>query len=173
MSNARLTVTSSTISGNSARHGGGGIYGTAMLTVTGSTISGNSAGCTAAASVASACNLDRHQQHDQRQLGRRRGGGGISALSTADHDGDRQHDQRQLGRRQRRRHRHAGNVTVTDSTISGNSAGRDGGGICAGGTLTVTDSTISGNSAGGDGGGIYNIRHSDGHRQHDQRQLGQ
>ena len=47
-----------------------------------------------------------------------------------------------------------GNVTVIDSTISGNSAS-DGGGIFSGnGDLTVTGSTISGNSAGGSGGGI-------------------
>ena len=42
------------------------------------------------------------------------------------------------------------NLTVTDSTISGNSAVSIGGGIgiYGGSTLTVTDSTISGNSAG-------------------------
>ena len=55
------------------------------------------------------------------------------------------------------------NLTVTDSTISGNSATSSsytttaaGGGIFSrSGNLTVTDSTISGNSAGGDGGGIH------------------
>ena len=42
-------------------------------------------------------------------------------------------------------------MSVTDSTISGNSAGRDGGGIYAhDGNVTMTSSTISGNSAGGD-----------------------
>ena len=41
-------------------------------------------------------------------------------------------------------------MTVTDSTISGNSAGNGGGGISSyNGDLTVTGSTISGNSAGG------------------------
>ena len=52
-----------------------------------------------------------------------------------------------------------GTVTVTDSTISGNSAdlGGAGGGIFSGGgTVTVTDSTISGNTASDDaGGGIF------------------
>ena len=49
------------------------------------------------------------------------------------------------------------NVTVTDSTISGNSApGVSGGGIASNyGNLTVTGSTISDNSAGGNGGGIW------------------
>ena len=52
----------------------------------------------------------------------------------------------------------AGTVTVTNSTLSGNSADYGGGGIanyC--GTLTVTNSTLSGNSANTyEGGGIYN-----------------
>ena len=46
-------------------------------------------------------------------------------------------------------------LTVTDSTISGNSATGTGGGINDEGTTTVTDSTISGNTATGYGGGIY------------------
>jgi len=55
----------------------------------------------------------------------------------------------------------AGNLTVTDSTISGNSApstatGNGGGIYNNGGTLTVTDSTISGNSAFHGGGAIDN-----------------
>jgi hypothetical protein len=50
-------------------------------------------------------------------------------------------------------------VTVTGSTLNGNSAGLDGGGIANYGTLTVTNSTISGNRVMADtsgGGGIYN-----------------
>jgi hypothetical protein len=62
----------------------------------------------------------------------------------------------------------AGNLTVDDSTISGNTAndsfgeGGEGGGIHNAGTLSVDDSTISNNSVsgigdegGGGGGGIY------------------
>jgi predicted outer membrane repeat protein len=50
-------------------------------------------------------------------------------------------------------------VTITNSTISGNSATGRGGGIFTQGlggdaTLTVSNSTISGNSAAGNGGGI-------------------
>ena len=52
---------------------------------------------------------------------------------------------------------------MTDSTISGNETGVDGGGIFDSGMLTVTDTTISGNIAAisvpviaiGNGGGIY------------------
>ncbi len=49
-----------------------------------------------------------------------------------------------------------GTVTITNSTISGNSTRLNGGGIWSTGTLTITNSTISGNSTSGDGGGIYN-----------------
>ncbi len=45
-----------------------------------------------------------------------------------------------------------GNVTATNSTISGNTTAKAGGGVSAGGTLMVSGSTISGNSAGGVGG---------------------
>ena len=47
-------------------------------------------------------------------------------------------------------------MTLTNSTVSGNSATGFGGGICNSGTLTLTNSTVSGNSAGENGGGILN-----------------
>src|SRR5262249_9040003 len=46
-------------------------------------------------------------------------------------------------------------LTVTNCTLSGNSAS-DGGGILNEGTLTFTNSTLSGNSATSMGGGIFN-----------------
>ncbi len=49
-----------------------------------------------------------------------------------------------------------GTVTVTDSTLSGDSAQDFGGGIFNDGTVTVTDSTLSGDIAGSYGGGIDN-----------------
>ena len=48
-----------------------------------------------------------------------------------------------------------GTLTVTNSTLSGNSAIASGGGIFNNGPLTVTNSTFSGNSA-TSGGGIFN-----------------
>ncbi len=48
-----------------------------------------------------------------------------------------------------------GQLTITKSTISGNSAFRGGGINCYGSFLTVANSTISGNSSERDGGGIY------------------
>jgi hypothetical protein len=48
-----------------------------------------------------------------------------------------------------------GTLTITNSTISDNSAPNGNGGGIAGGTLTITNSTISDNSAGFAGGGIH------------------
>jgi hypothetical protein len=45
----------------------------------------------------------------------------------------------------------SGVATITNSTISGNSASNQGGGILNAGTLTITNSTITGNLAGGFG----------------------
>ena len=49
-----------------------------------------------------------------------------------------------------------GTLTLTNSTVSGNSA-VEGGGIRNSGTLTLANSTVSGNSATGSGGGIFNF----------------
>jgi hypothetical protein len=45
-------------------------------------------------------------------------------------------------------------MTITNSTVSGGSAGGSGGGIGNAGTMTITNSTVSGNNATGVGGGI-------------------
>ena len=52
----------------------------------------------------------------------------------------------------------AGNLTVTNCTISANFASYNGGGIdnAGTGTPTVSSSTLSGNSADNNGGGIWN-----------------
>jgi hypothetical protein len=52
----------------------------------------------------------------------------------------------------------SGNLTIHDSTISGNTATAKGGGIqsTAGSYLSIYDSTISGNTAAYSGGGVYN-----------------
>ncbi len=51
-----------------------------------------------------------------------------------------------------------GTLSLTDCTVSANSAGSfGGGGIDNGGTMTLTDCTISGNSAGSFGGGGLTI----------------
>ena len=48
-----------------------------------------------------------------------------------------------------------GTLTITNSTISDNSASEFGGGIYNQGTLTIMNSTFSGNTAASNGGGVY------------------
>jgi len=50
-----------------------------------------------------------------------------------------------------------GTAMLTNITVSGNNAAEDGGGIFNFGTLTLTNSTVSGNNAGDDAGGIFNV----------------
>jgi hypothetical protein len=51
-----------------------------------------------------------------------------------------------------------GTLSISDSTVSDNSAtGHAGGGIWNGGTLTVTNSIVSGNTAFSGGGGLFNF----------------
>ena len=47
-------------------------------------------------------------------------------------------------------------LTIESSTVSGNSSQGRGGGVAAGSALSITSSTISGNIAAGDGGGTVN-----------------
>jgi predicted outer membrane repeat protein len=49
-----------------------------------------------------------------------------------------------------------GTLTLSSSTVSGNTAYPSGGGIYSAGALTISSSTVSGNSASIGGGGIYN-----------------
>ncbi len=126
--NGTLTISNSTISGNSAAEFGGGIYTNGTLTISNSTIAGNSAAI--------------------------HGGGIINygpltisnstiAGNSAVNEGGGIYNN--------------GTLTISNSTISGNYADYgDGGGIYTDGTLTISNSTIFGNSA-GDGGGIYNF----------------
>ncbi len=133
-----LTLTNSTVSGNSANFsilslsGGGGIGNLGMLTLTNSTVSGNSTS----------------GPYDK-------GGGGIdnsggtliltnstiSGNSTSGTGGGIRNDR---------------TLILTNSTVSGNTSSGDGGGIRNDGTLTLTNSTVSGNTSSGDGGGIAN-----------------
>ena len=144
-SNGLLTLTTSTVSGNST-HGnfsdGGGIFSSSgNVTVAQSTISGNRTdGINARGGgifVSGDLSVNNSTISGNRTIGLSSDGGGIFAIS--------------------------GDVTVASSTISGNRTERSnsyGGGIYTSGDLTVTNSTISGNSISfssfqGRGGGIY------------------
>jgi hypothetical protein len=132
-----LKVINSTISGNSAGDGGGGIINLGTLVVTDSTISNNSA-IGLSGQGGGIWNLGEESMlkvinSNLSQNSATFGGGTLNS---------------------------AGTVTIMNSTISSNSATvafvRSGGGISnyANGTMTIMNSTISSNSA-GSGGGIY------------------
>jgi hypothetical protein len=103
-----VSISNSTLSGNSAPYGGGGIYNdnSGTVSLSNSTLSGNSA------SNGDAGGIDNYV---------------------------------------------GGTVTISNSTLSGNSTSGVGGGIenYTGGTVSISNSTLSGNSAAGYGG-IYN-----------------
>ena len=132
-----LTITGSTLSGNSAYYGGG-IYNTegGTLTVTGSTLSGNSASYQGGGIINSGQVSTMLTISDSTLSGNSAtDGGGI--FNAGDET----------------------ILTITGSTLSGNSAEEYGGGIynTMGGFISITDSTISGNSANEFGGGILNV----------------
>lgn len=118
---ATLTVTNSTISGNSATAEGGGIYNDAgaTLTLSGSTVNGNTGS-------------DGAGIYNQR--------GSLTVTSStisgnsATAEGGGIYNQ-------------VGTLTMTNSTLSGNSANTGGGGIASSGTFTLHYSTIAENNS--------------------------
>jgi predicted outer membrane repeat protein len=171
-----LTVTDSTISGNSTGGiytEGGGLYNVGTATVTNSTFSGNSAQLAGGGIcnffggtlTISGCTLTANTAFSGFAGGLTSAGGGIENLSTltmsgctvsgnyASAYGSGIADD-------------AGSATISNSTISGNTD-RPGSGSASVGygggifnnspdTLTVSDCTVSDNSASYEGGGIYN-----------------
>ncbi|MFN6273270.1 MAG: Calx-beta domain-containing protein [Microcystis sp.] len=118
-----LTLTNSTISGNTATFGGG-ILNSGILTLTNSTISGNTADDGGGIDNWGTLTLNNSTITGNTATY----GGGIS---------------------------NSGTLTLTDSTISGNTAPGTGGGISNSSFGIITNSTISGNTA-TFGGGINN-----------------
>ena len=144
------TLTDTRVVGNSSEFDGGGIHiFNGSLTLTNSTVAGNSAGL-----------VWRRDPHSRRQHGhphrahsrgqRRRGsGGGISSQALGEGRLDV-------------------TLTLINSTVSGNSAEVDGGGIFnnsyifgAPAELALINSTVAGNSAARNGGGIDRATGSD------------
>jgi len=131
VSSGQLTLTGSTVNGNSTNTGsagfGGGIFAAGDVTLTGSTVSGNSTtgfgspggGIFAVGNVT----LTSSTLSGNATVGDNGLGGGLFAF---------------------------GNVTLTGSTVSGNSitgANASGGGIGAAGSVTLTNSIVTGNVA--------------------------
>ncbi len=112
----QLTINNSVLTGNSSKKQGGAIYfqpnaGTPVLLINNSTFTNNIS------------NSDNTTDGD---------GGALFLTGT-------------------------GSVTITGSTFTGNSAnaGRTGGAIAVSVPMTMSNSTVSGNTAGSNGGGIY------------------
>ncbi|GBD26796.1 hypothetical protein HRbin30_02138 [bacterium HR30] len=127
-SGGTLTVTTGTISNNSAGRFGGGIFNNNVgtVTLTNSTIKSNSAGI--------GVDVSGH-------------GGTVTIMSSTITNNSAGDDGGGIV--------NVGTATIATSTISNNSVGDAGGGIGNGGTVTLTNSTISDNSA-DFGGGIFN-----------------
>ena len=123
-----LTVSNSTLSGNSSTKNGGAIFDNGTLTVTNSTFSNNTAGDHGGGVINDGGMLTVTGSTFSVNMGST--GGAIFNGGTAN---------------------------VTNSTFSGNPASINGGGIDNSGTLNVSFSTFSGNSATANGGGINNI----------------
>ena len=146
---ASVTLTNSTVSGNS----GSGIntFRSSIVRLTNSTVSDNSGGGIAARTYSSV-RLTNSTVSGNSSGGK---GGGIYLIqssvtltnstissNTASNGGGISAER--------------SSVTLTNSTVSDNTAGSKGGGIYAiVSTVTQTNSTVSGNTAGSDGGGIY------------------
>ncbi|MBO7726349.1 MAG: right-handed parallel beta-helix repeat-containing protein, partial [Thermoguttaceae bacterium] len=153
-----LTITNSTISGNTAICGGG-IYNDSTLTITNSTISGNTASDAGGICNDGTLTITNSTISENTASG----GGGIEnegtlTITNSTISGNTAYYGEGGGI-----YNWSGMLTITNSTISGNTASYYGGGIFNdGGTLTITNSTISGNTAVwgggiyGDGGGICN-----------------
>ena len=135
-----LSLSSSTVSGNSSGGNGGGIFTRAGdVSLSSSTVSGNSSGGNGGGISTNSGNvsLSSSTVSDNSSVGVSYGGGG--GIST-----------------------NSGNVSLSSSMVSGNSSGGDGGGIStSNGDVSLSSSTVSDNSSvGGNygGGGIYTDR---------------
>ena len=132
--NGPLTLTNSTVSGNTAGQWGGGInFSSGTLVLSGSTVSGNTAyyhggGIYTAAATA---RLSNSTVSGNTLRYRESTGGGIYVAPPSQTT-----------------------LSLSSSKISDNHA-RDGAGIAGTAQMTLTHSTVSGNTATGEGGGFY------------------
>jgi len=162
--NSILSLSNSTVSGNSANRDGGGIFNLGTLSVSNSTVSDNTTATEGIYSGGGIYNNAAFSLVNSTVSNNSASFGGgiynpqnrnisisdsiISGNSVSFYGGGINNE---------------GNLNLSNSTIFDNSA-RQGGGIYTGGQLyyfsvgsaTITNSTVSGNAASEDGGGIYN-----------------
>ncbi|MDR1215358.1 MAG: penicillin-binding protein activator LpoB [Treponema sp.] len=147
-SEGTLVMESGTISGNSAKEGGG-VYVSGTFTMSGGTINGNSGGGVSVSGgtfTQSGGTISGNSGGGVSVSGGTftQSGGTISGNSTTGYGSGGGVSM------------YSGTFTQSGGTISGNSADRDGGGVfvLSNGTFTQSDGTISGNSADWGGGGV-------------------
>ena len=144
-SNGAMTLINSTVSGNTALFAGG-IVSFGAVTLTNSTVSANTGGGIVSNGAVTLTNSIVSGNTSSNA-----GGGIVSfgavTLTNSTVSGNTAQVYGGIVS--------SGNVTLTNSTVSGNTAGNIAGGIFAGGAVTLTNSTVSGNTAGTDGGGIF------------------
>ena len=132
-----MTLTNSTVTGNSSYDWGGGIHNVGTMTVTDTTVSGNSAGSFFYGSGGGIFNSGPGTMTLTDST--------VSTNDAADQGGGIANE---------------GTLTLTNSTVSGNKGTFDGGGILNdGGSATLTNSTVSFNSTNVlavVGAGVYN-----------------
>jgi hypothetical protein len=155
----KLTITDSMINDNSASTNGGGVYSRSGgdVTVTGSTISGNSTRGGSGGGIAftgyNSAMAVTGSTISGNQASGGNGGGIYSQYGNLTLSGTTINGN--SADRGGGIFSHRGDLTMIDTTLSGNSTSLYGGGIFGSyGNLAVTRSTISGNSAGRTGGGI-------------------
>jgi len=146
-----LTVTNSTLSGNSANYGGG-IYNAGALTVTNTTFSGNSASYGGGIFNNGTLNVSSSTFFSNTVTTGYGGGignyGTLTATNTTFSSNSASNNGGGIG--------NYGALSVSNTTFFSNTATVYGGGIFNYGTLTATNTTFSGNSATLLGGGIIN-----------------
>jgi hypothetical protein len=161
-----LILSRSTLSGNNCSSPsvglGGGIYNEGSVIVSDSTLSGNFASFLGGG-IDNAGTLKLNSSMVSGNSTRWKGGGIFSSgfASTAVNSSTLSNNSATYGGGIY----NLGSVILSGSTLSGNFASRDGGGIFNVpatvpnplGTVTVLDCMLSGNSAGDSGGGIYNL----------------
>ncbi len=158
-----LTVQNSTISGNTAGGGGGGIYniGTALthgtLTVQNSILSGNMAGggggiFNGAIATLQTCSLTGNSTPNGN-------GGGIAEYGTLTVQNCTVSGNlaKQGGGIDTIAVTGSGPTTILNTSLMGNVATSQGGGIFNAGMLTLQNSPLSGNSVTSQGGGFFNV----------------
>ena len=163
--NGSLTVTNSTlITGNTASNGGGGIYNDyGLLTVTNATISLNTANNSGGGIYNNAGDVTLTSVTISENIASNEGGGIYNRFSAYNGgltvtNSTITENTANYGGGILHYASNSGNVaTITNSFIMGNTANYRGGGISNRGMLTVEGSVISGNEASGTAGGIENL----------------